>query len=1197
MAFTTRRDVYLDAVAKLKPYLNSTSKEDFVAAILTGQDLIAANTSTDIEYNQRTEFLQRLLGPIVDVINGGYYTTEILERLEEALKGTADGGKNQSAQRIAEFIRFTLSTNVNSLYSSSAEGTVALGAQRFPECFKAKIINSAGDLALAPEIVLESIATPQAGFWVPIGNPSPSKTSTHVSVIEVLNSNLGTSVRDTTGLSIFASLIPTHVISRAVPYVSLRIHGAPTTAQGEDGRISAKSMNLLRYLKGEVPWNSSNPSDGILGFEGETVADETGIYPTPGGMELFTAPQTMVSDELWTAGFSKSKPIDRFRPLMTLTSLSIDVASAAAGFMSFKTAKAEIVLHDRGRLAEVAPFVKAGLYGSTEIEIEYGWSIDASAGRKASPADATAAAVRGEEMSVGDAIYGARLKDDTLAQFVDSLRVTEKYIVVNSTFNFDDTGQVNISLDLSMKGAADARSLDITASTPSTAKERLRAIIEDLNSTLTGTSEQLKSVIPENLLGAVASEDAVYALDEKQLKEVAADVKKFQKSRSSEASLSSIAAKMNAALAANEEAKTAAVRAVDQMFSNMVVGASATFPSCEEELARNFGGGTGAGGVVLNDAGNLWHYKTAKGALEYSGLKPLSSDAYEGGAVSLGAALVTLAGNPLQASGKFDEIQFIFNKFNDRAGFMRSLSTAAFPLDYNKLKDSVTKLYKENVRVSISQLISVIADQHVGDIAHPAYGFSTAYDKDGKLIEQKQGEPSIIDQALKNAGILDSQFQKPQLSVQFECVPHWQRKEETILRVYVRDESCSAYQEYAEAITAGRSDVTRFVDMGSISPKHPLFTRGFVTNDLSSAVILKTRTDVFTKMQSEGVLTAVATTSAAPDTSEWKIDLNALFRAGDPRKLKSFMQRGLPVIRYGSSAGLVTNISVSSISDPRMNTVSMLRNNETSGQAESSARERGLPLLVNGTEVNVDMVGCPILNFGQSFYIDFGTNTSIDNIYVCTGLSHKITPGEFTTTGKFTLNVGAFGIYSSAAREFKVAASLAQLLGRGPAPVSGSATSSTATTPKPTPIESLMGTVSLDDLYTQIEVVKTINRAISGLRFWMSTDGQPASSLSKYFKLNLVGDSHIEVVTPVSTSPQGLASLTPEQEKYRCYEIAIPTTKSVNIQQKGYLYDFSPRGAPPIKRNVLYVNMDGFDAVISGKKEEVASMKRERKSQ
>ena len=1160
MAFTTRRDVYNDAVTRLKPYLNSTGKEDFVAAILTGQDLVVSNTQQEVSENEKINSLKGVIDPIVDVINGGYYTTELLSKIEESMKGSAA----EKAAEVAKYIRFTVSDGMSA-------------AKTYSNCYNNGVIHSVASSNLKEaniDFQLENfVPRPYDGDGPDYYDPAKaSKSRTNISVIEILNSNLGTAARDTTGLSIFTSLVPTHVISRAVPYVALRIYGNQAASKGEAGDITAKSLNLFRYLKGEAVWDSKNPSDGILGFRG---ADNLDFKSNVGGMELFTAPQTMVSEETWNEGFKKSKPIDRFRPLMSLTSISFDVVSAGAGFISFKTAKAELVLHDRGRLAEVAPFVKSGLYGKTEIEIEYGWSIDSSGGRKASNVDVEVAKKRGETINPGDRIYGARLSDDALSQFVDSLRVTEKYIIVNSSFNFDDTGQVNISLDLSMKGAAETKNIDVTASTASTAKEKLKELIEDINGSLASTSQQIKDIIPENLLGAVASEDSAYSLDEKTLKEVQESITKLRNSAGA-GKLESIVAQMDKVFVVAAAAQALQTKSVDEIFESLK-RSQYTFAGCGADLETN---------------STTWNFMSVRPNLVKSGHSYLNEDDYKGGGVSLGAALVTLVGHPLMRSGKFNEVQFIFNKFNDRAGYARNMSIAGFQLDFKRLKDSITKLYKENIRVPVSQVISVISGDHVGNIAYPMYGFSKAYDDKGELKQQKAGEPSRIDAALAAAGILDSNFQKPSLSIQLECVPHYERKEETILRVHVTDQACSPYQELSEAITAGRSDVSRFVDLEAIAPYQPLF-QTFWYKDIDPSVLKVKRVKVFEKLKDEGVLAPVLS-QASPEVrvETWNLDLNKMLKSSDPVKMKKFMQRSLPVIRYGNSGGLVKNISVSSISDPRLNTINQLRADESSGQPEGSAREKGLPLLVNGTEISIELMGCPILNFGQTFYIDFGTGTSIDNIYACTGLSHKLTPGEFSTSAKFTLLVGAYGIYSSATREFKTTTLLAKAQSSGVANDAGVTTSPT-TRPATVKIFSdlkMNSTYSGEELLKKIEETKAAHKLASGLRFWFS-DNKPASGLSKYFKVSFAVSDSVEVLTPISLPAKSLAYSTSEPQKLSCYEIPIPQTNSMNEFCAGKFHQFPNKGS--FTESAL-VAMQELDAIIQKKNEDAASMRKER---
>ena len=42
-----------------------------------------------------------------------------------------------------------------------------------------------------------------------------------------------------------------------------------------------------------------------------------------------------------------------------------------------------------------------------------------------------------------------------------------------------------------------------------------------------------------------------------------------------------------------------------------------------------------------------------------------------------------------------------------------------------------------------------------------------------------------------------------------------------------------------------------------------------------------------------------------------------------------------------------------------------------------------------------------MFNFGQQFFIDFQTGTTVDDIYAVNGVSHKFTQGSYVTSIKF----------------------------------------------------------------------------------------------------------------------------------------------------------------------------------------------------
>ena len=83
-----------------------------------------------------------------------------------------------------------------------------------------------------------------------------------------------------------------------------------------------------------------------------------------------------------------------------------------------------------------------------------------------------------------------------------------------------------------------------------------------------------------------------------------------------------------------------------------------------------------------------------------------------------------------------------------------------------------------------------------------------------------------------------------------------------------------------------------------------------------------------------------------------------------------------------------------------------------SDQGTPGDQDRGLPARMMPMQLTMEVIGCPLINFMQQFFIDFGTGTSIDNIYAVTGVDHIIQPGKFITKLKF-VPLDAYGKYES----------------------------------------------------------------------------------------------------------------------------------------------------------------------------------------
>ena len=126
----------------------------------------------------------------------------------------------------------------------------------------------------------------------------------------------------------------------------------------------------------------------------------------------------------------------------------------------------------------------------------------------------------------------------------------------------------------------------------------------------------------------------------------------------------------------------------------------------------------------------------------------------------------------------------------------------------------------------------------------------------------------------------------------------------------------------------------------------------------------------------------------------------------------------MPSLTYGSQNSAIKNASFQTINEGRLSTVFITRTDreiETFQDSQSNAISIGgddLPLRVLPAKVDLTTIGCPVINFAQSMFFDFGTGTTIDNLYNVTGIKHSIGPGKFESG--LTLQYGdIYGKYES----------------------------------------------------------------------------------------------------------------------------------------------------------------------------------------
>jgi hypothetical protein len=70
---------------------------------------------------------------------------------------------------------------------------------------------------------------------------------------------------------------------------------------------------------------------------------------------------------------------------------------------------------------------------------------------------------------------------------------------------------------------------------------------------------------------------------------------------------------------------------------------------------------------------------------------------------------------------------------------------------------------------------------------------------------------------------------------------------------------------------------------------------------------------------------------------------------------------------------------------------------KTAGGAAGGVKNDFDETILFPTTVALEMMGFPMLNRGAQLFIDFGTGTSLDNLYIVKTVDHSIRDGEFVT--------------------------------------------------------------------------------------------------------------------------------------------------------------------------------------------------------
>ena len=895
---------------------------------------------------------------------------------------------------------------------------------------------------------------------------NPDKSNPNVSVILMNNRNMRTGVKNALELSSFFNLIPTLEYTKAYPFFNATFI-LPSISK-QDTNSVFKTATLNQFLFGG---SSKSTSTNFQNFEARVVKDDKNIGVKT-NLSVFTTPQTFVNmDEKVGHRDILDEEQRRLRitsihdptqPFMTLKDFTIDV-SPTKGLMSFKTGKISLVLHDRTRMVDIAPFIKPDLFGAfgAEIVVEYGWSHNESQNNQGK---------------------------NPIGEFLNSSRCIEKYMIVNSQFSIENNGQVNINLSIAMKGPIDIRQTEIFSDAIkqieqndlSVAIANYQAAVSEATGRSSGTQDftnvnslfsslfsskeikrkNLKKIdkVTRNLNTAIKIyrllSEVTYKRDKNTINGTLTykytstnainKIDVFNRMFGFTGSLGLQKSGNDFIIVMKSKASTFVSTLVKDIYETLIDirNVISKYKRKNKEIQqkkRNYIKSLTAG-TQFHDMFfdrrllNVLNYegKSGDNSLEDFQVEKITKDNY----ISLGTIITSFVSTHMARSKKYDEIQLIFNTVNDKAGLAsnymefngyaymhRPLNIASLMIKRDQLEKFLTKLFDERTSLTLESLISQIVTNFVITRDNPCYGLSNLFVREdfdfpvkprskSKVLKEGFKTSTAADRLnyiyyLDNKELYDSDpsFLPPGIHMTFDSLTTLEDMSKTICRITIYDRNDNPYQSICDVYNE------RFLSRSGDFKKLKQ-----IEHELKSK-LLKNKNKI---KELETTAQKLIKNLLDPKTGLFKrlengrYEFNSGFGFDD---LKEKYKKIVPAATFATQNTSLINASVATVNEGKLNTVYITRADRNNKYELNNKVLLDSPLRILPAQASIEMFGCPWINFGQYIFLDFETGTTLDNTYAVTGVKHTITPGKFST--QVSLSYGdAYGRYEGMADGF-----------------------------------------------------------------------------------------------------------------------------------------------------------------------------------
>ena len=881
---------------------------------------------------------------------------------------------------------------------------------------------------------------------------------------------LSTGEKNADLLSVFFNAFPTLEFTRATPILNIKIFSSRQVIQ--DGRLGA--LSLSKTLEGAINISTTDPSRNnslnALALANQVTASAFGNTDQNFqnysiiGAELFRSPQTLVNpDQAKIQNNFLAPPIDPFRPLATIKNFTVDIKSVGAGLISTKQGRLQIVLHDRSRMGEFADLIKPDRFGQSFIEVEYGWSHpdqfnpSLEFGSVNPYADLLNLTRIKEQYNVVNASYSF---DDVGQVTIDlslltrgisdmaELSITGKQDPVKSqltTINnlarslndiLSNLFRRQINNDTSNR-RSEIRGEQIINSMSDSAS--LIYLTPELNRSLTDLKSNLENIINRGTETSKASARTALSL-----------LTRFENETKNLRSLT----------VSNEIKET--IRQIIQNSPNNnnndanFFDKDIFFQSVGQDTRQKFQTQGRNGRIQSTLVARTTQTSRASDAQQQASINNANQQLDQsiaaitgllGGReyISFGTLVMAMVAKPLAAlPDKYAEVQVYFYHFNNKASIMSHFNISQFPVDLKFFIREYARMRFENiarsVNLTITDFVGFLGNRIINDVLNPAYGIQGLYKLDENNAAVINAEPLVgrnsnatdaqITEAFNNqmrvlmerhniSGAPD--FQMPQLTMETEAIPCSTDTNQTILKIHFYDRTNSSRSPLRELLTLSNdNNVAAAASFASDAASGEASIRLAINNQESQTADRNRTANATPTSAQRGQIANdlrnhwrqlyTQVRNHAVEEGILRESNGTLVYAGGPKKLKEMVMRYTPHIIYGCMNTSIKQASLQTQQNATLSTINMLRNVNSDPLLANGEQVGSVPLQVYPCELSITSLGCPLVKFSQEIFVDFNTNTTVDNIYFITGITHKIESGMFETTLKLTPN-DAFGQY------------------------------------------------------------------------------------------------------------------------------------------------------------------------------------------